>query len=248
MALSHDDFDVRTAIESFTVEPPRSRGVRHRLLPEQHLNVFPRPNAIRWGRPDQPYEASNRNELPQPPAQPEMAAGWAGRSAMPEPAEFAQPQANRAEQLTYLQSFQRGLNQLILICGSSVPMLSRQTAPLLPTNGVIVVRVTEPLLAGVDLPDQPQAQLMPPCLNNRTFQPQSCIGCRQYTSILQRTCVLEPRCSRSHSRFQSEYPISGLSGSLNDGYPSTWLPNKNSLIDHIYGVCSERARQSGNVN
>src|SRR6267378_2239522 len=55
--------------------------------------------------------------------------------------------------LTYLQSFQRGLNPLIpnLVPPSVSNVFPVNGATNYPTNGVIVVRFTEPLLAGVDL-------------------------------------------------------------------------------------------------
>src|SRR5882762_8160053 len=56
--------------------------------------------------------------------------------------------------LTYLQSFQRGLNPLIpnLVAPSVANVFPANGTTNYPTNGVIVVRFTEPLLAGVDLP------------------------------------------------------------------------------------------------
>jgi YD repeat-containing protein len=54
--------------------------------------------------------------------------------------------------LTYLQSFQRGLNPLLNTVAPSVSTVyPANNATNYPTNGVIVVRFTEPLLAGVSL-------------------------------------------------------------------------------------------------
>ena len=92
--------------------------------------------------------------------------------------------------LTYLQSFQRGLNPLI---NNLVPPAVSNVFPAngttnYPTNGVIVVRFTEPLLAGVDLPTA-QAAINAALPAQSNFSAANAVSAAQVLqAYLQRTC------------------------------------------------------------
>jgi len=110
------------------------------------------------------------------PATPPLSAALAGQTA--------------SNGLTYLQSFQRGLNPLI---NNLVPPAVSNVFPAngttnYPTNGVIVVRFTEPLLAGVDLPTA-QAAINAALPAQSNFSAANAVSAAQVLqAYLQRTC------------------------------------------------------------
>jgi len=81
-----------------------------------------------------------------------LSDGWALFYTSTPPLNAALASHVGANGLTYLQSFQRGLNPLLNTVAPSVSsVFPANTATNYPTNGVVVVRFTEPLLAGVSL-------------------------------------------------------------------------------------------------
>jgi hypothetical protein len=110
------------------------------------------------------------------PATPPLSAALAGQTA--------------SNGLTYLQSFQRGLNPLIpnLVPPTVSSVFPAAGATNYPINGAIVVRFSEALLAGVDLPTAQKAiNTALPAQSN--FSAANALAAAQVLqAYLQRTC------------------------------------------------------------
>jgi len=152
--------------------------------------------------------------------------------------------------LTYLQSFQSGLNPLIpnLVPPAVSNVFPANGATNYPTNGVIVVRFTEPLLAGVDLTTAQRAinAALPAQAN---FSATNALAAAQVLqAYLQRTCCGTTAIPGVVQILQNGRPVAGGVSLSNDRLSITFAPALNLSSSTTYTVVAQGVRDAaGNL-
>ncbi len=149
--------------------------------------------------------------------------------------------------LTYLQSFQRGLNPLLpnRVPPAVANVFPADLATNYPTNGVIVVRFTETLLAGVDLQSAQNAinAALPTGSNFSTANASAAAQVLQ--SYLQRTCCGTTAVPGVVQVLQNSQPIAGSVSLSNDRLSITFAPTLNLSARTTYTVVVQNVREAG---
>src|SRR6266478_3193636 len=152
--------------------------------------------------------------------------------------------------LTYLQSFQRGLNPLIpnLVPPAVSNVFPANLATNYPTNGVIVVRFTEALLAGVDLPTAQNAiNAGLPAQSN--FSATNALAAAQVLqAYLQRTCCGTTAVPGVVQVLQNGRSVAGTVSLSNDRLSLTFAPVRSLSSFITYTVSVQGVRDAaGNL-
>jgi YD repeat-containing protein len=146
--------------------------------------------------------------------------------------------------LTYLQSFQRGLNPLIpnLVPPSVSSVFPVNLTTNYPTNAVVVVRFTEPLLAGVSLPAaQTAINAALPAQSN--FSAANALSAAQVLqAYLQRTCCGTAAVPGVVQVLQNGSPIAGFVSLSNDGLSLAFIPTRALSASTTYTVSVQGVR------
>ncbi len=155
-----------------------------------------------------------------------------------------------ANGLTYLQSFQRGLNPLInnLVAPAVASVFPANGTTNYPTNAVVVVRFTEPLLAGVTLPAaQTAINTALPAQSN--FSAANALSAAQVLqAYLQRTCCGTAAVPGVVQVLQNGKPVAGFLTLSNDRLSISFAPAQALSASTTYTVSVQSVRDAaGNL-
>jgi hypothetical protein len=152
--------------------------------------------------------------------------------------------------LTYLRSFQQGLNPLIpnLVPPAVASVFPATGTTNYPTNGVVVVRFTEPLLAGVSLPAaQTAINTALPAQSN--FSAANALSAAQVLqAYLQRTCCGTTAVPGTVQVLQNGQQVAGFVALSNDRLSIAFVPTRALSASTTYTVSVQGARDAaGNL-
>jgi large repetitive protein len=148
--------------------------------------------------------------------------------------------------LTYLQSFQQGLNPLMNTVAPSVSVVyPANNTTNYPTNGVIVVRFTEPLQGGVSL-TVAQSAINTALPSGSGFSASNASAAAQVLQgYLNRTCCGTTAIPGSVQLFQNGKPVAGNVYLSNDRLSLTFAPTKFLSASTTYTVSVQNVQDAG---
>src|SRR6266849_982468 len=152
--------------------------------------------------------------------------------------------------LTYLQSFQRALNPLIpnLVPPAVSSVYPANNTMNYPTNGVVVVRFTEPLLAGVSLTAAQNAINAALPVGSNFSAANAAAAAQVLQAYLQRTCCGTTAVPGTVQILQNGKPIAGNVFVSNDRLSLVFVPNKFLSSSATFTVIAQGVRDAaGNL-
>jgi len=148
--------------------------------------------------------------------------------------------------LTYLLSFQQGLNPLL---NTVVPSVSNvypaNTTTNYPTNGVIVVRFTEPLQGGVSLTTAQSAVITALPMGSNFSSANASAAAQVLQTYLQRTCCGTTAIPGSVQILQNGKPVAGNVYLSNDRLSLTFAPTRYLSSSTAYTVSVQGVQDAG---
>jgi YD repeat-containing protein len=147
--------------------------------------------------------------------------------------------------LTYLQSFQQGLNPLLNTVVPSVSVVyPANSTTSYPTNGVIVVRFTEPLQGGVSLTSA-QNVINAASVGSGFSGSNVSAAAQVLQGYLNRTCCGTTAIPGSVQLFQNGKPVAGNVYLSNDRLSLTFAPTKFLSASTTYTVSVQNVQDAG---
>lgn len=147
--------------------------------------------------------------------------------------------------LTYLASFQQGLNPLLNTVAPSVStVFPANNTTNYPTNGVIVVRFTEPLQGGVTL-TAAQNAINTASAGSGISASNASAAAQVLQGYLNRTCCGTTAIPGSVQLFQNGKPVAGNVYLSNDRLSLTFAPSKFLSASTSYTVSVQNVQDAG---